>query len=259
TRSALRDVIGRCIYGVDINPMAVELCKISLWMEAMEPGKTLGFLDHHIKCGNSLLGTTPALMADGIPDNAFKPIEGDDKTVCKDLKEQNKGERAGLDMFSAVLERRTPANLTATFAQLSDEDDSSADARARKAERYRSLVQSAEYENSWFLADAWCASFVLPKTNLDELAVTYRCFRNWEADPGRASPGDRQKVHAIAGDYQFFHWHLTFPEVFWIPDADEDAENEQCGWSGGFDCVLGNPPWEKTKLHDAEWFATSRP
>ena len=55
TRAALRAVIGRCVYGVDINPMAVELCKVSLWLEAMEPGKPLSFLDHHIQCGNSLL------------------------------------------------------------------------------------------------------------------------------------------------------------------------------------------------------------
>ena len=57
---ALRDVIGRCLYGVDVNPMAVELCKVSLWLEAIEPGKPLSFLDHQIQCGNSLLGTTPA-------------------------------------------------------------------------------------------------------------------------------------------------------------------------------------------------------
>ena len=59
TRTALRDVIGRCVYGVDLNPMAVELCKVALWMEALEPGKPLSFLDHHIQCGNSLLGTIP--------------------------------------------------------------------------------------------------------------------------------------------------------------------------------------------------------
>src|SRR6266567_4163070 len=78
-RKALRDVAGRCIYGVDLNPMAVELCKVSLWMEAIEPGKPLSFLEQHIQCGNSLLGATPALLAKGIPDSAFEPIEGDDK------------------------------------------------------------------------------------------------------------------------------------------------------------------------------------
>src|SRR5213079_827745 len=76
-RTALRQVVGRCIYGVDLNPMAVELCKVSLWMEALEPGKPLSFLDAHIKCGNALLGTTPKLIAEGVPDDAFQPLMGD--------------------------------------------------------------------------------------------------------------------------------------------------------------------------------------
>ena len=81
---AKRDIIGRCVYGVDLNPMAVELCKVSLWMEALEPGKPLVFLDHHIQVGNSLIGATPALLAKGIPDEAFEPIEGDDQAACRE-------------------------------------------------------------------------------------------------------------------------------------------------------------------------------
>jgi type I restriction-modification system DNA methylase subunit len=77
---ALRDVIGRCLYGVDMNPMAAELCRVGLWLEALEPGKPLSFLDHHIRVGNSLLGTTPELIAAGLPDEAFTVIEGDDTT-----------------------------------------------------------------------------------------------------------------------------------------------------------------------------------
>src|SRR5262249_13964551 len=94
-RTALRDVIGRCIYGVDVNPMAVELCKVSLWMEALEPGKPLSFLDHRILCGNSLLGAAPALLQKGIPDEALDPIEGDDKEICRKFKKQNREERKG--------------------------------------------------------------------------------------------------------------------------------------------------------------------
>jgi len=92
-RHALRDVIGRCLYGVDINPMAAELCRVSLWLEALEPGKPLSFLDHHIRVGNSLLGATPALLAKGLPDEAFTPIEGDEKEVCQKFKKVNKAER----------------------------------------------------------------------------------------------------------------------------------------------------------------------
>ena len=92
-RAALRRVTGRCIYGVDINPMAAELAKVSLWIEALEPGKPLSYLDQNIRVGNSLLGVTPALLAEGLPDAAFTPIEGDDRKVAAALKKQN-AERA---------------------------------------------------------------------------------------------------------------------------------------------------------------------
>ena len=80
-RTALRDVITQCIYGVDVNPMAVELAKVSLWLEALDPGKPLSFLDAHVKCGNALIGATPKLIDDGIPDAAFKPVEADDPVL----------------------------------------------------------------------------------------------------------------------------------------------------------------------------------
>src|SRR3546814_16633654 len=74
--------------------MAVELCKVSLWMESMEPGKPLAFLDHRIVCGNALLGTTSELLAKGVPDDAFKPLTGDDRTVVTSLRNRNRAERA---------------------------------------------------------------------------------------------------------------------------------------------------------------------
>ncbi len=114
-RAALRDVVSHCIYGVDINPMAVELCRVNLWLEAVEPGKPLSIFDLHIQCGNSLLGATPALLARGIPGSSLQ---------C-----------------------------------------------------------------------------------------------------------------------QFFHWHLAFPDVFRVPVNGERPDNEQTGWNGGFDVVLGNPPY----------------
>ena len=92
-QAAMRDVVGRCIYGVDVNPMAAELAKVSLWLEAIEPGRPLSFLDAHVKVGNSLLGTTPALLAAGVPDEAFKPLEGDDKKYATSMRKQNARER----------------------------------------------------------------------------------------------------------------------------------------------------------------------
>jgi hypothetical protein len=94
-RHALRDVVSNCIHAIDINPMAVELCKVSMWLEATEPGKPLSFLDHRIVCGNALLGATPELLADGIPDDAFAVLTGDDKATVASLKKRNKARPEG--------------------------------------------------------------------------------------------------------------------------------------------------------------------
>ena len=94
-RHAMRDVVRHCLYGVDLNDMAVELCKVALWMESMEPGKPLSFLDAHIQCGNSLIGVTPGLDISEIPDDAFQPVTGDDKTTATGLRKRNKKEREG--------------------------------------------------------------------------------------------------------------------------------------------------------------------
>jgi hypothetical protein len=91
--------------------MAAELAKVSLSLEAFEPGKPLIYVDENIRVGNSLLGVTPALLADGLPDEAFTPIEGDDRKVCAALKKQNAAERQGQhDLFpSPASPYRTPS------------------------------------------------------------------------------------------------------------------------------------------------------
>ena len=96
---ALRDVTGRCLYGVDVNDLAAELAKVSLWLEALEPGKPLGFLDARIRVGNSLLGTTPALLRAGVPDAAFMELEGDDKRIAAGVRKRNKVQADGQDVL----------------------------------------------------------------------------------------------------------------------------------------------------------------
>ena len=95
-RHALRDVARACIYGVDRNPMAVELTKVALWIETVEPGKPLGFLDANIRCGDSLFGVFDLkALEKGIPDDAYKPLSGDDKETAKHFLARNRAERAG--------------------------------------------------------------------------------------------------------------------------------------------------------------------
>jgi hypothetical protein len=260
-RKALRDVVGRCIYGVDINPMAVELCKVSLWMEAIEPGKPLSFLEQHIQCGNSLLGATPALLAKGIPDSAFEPIEGDDKKICSEYKKKNKQQREGnrtlFDPEGMPWERL--GDLATSMMQLEEMGDDTVEEVRRKQEHYNRLVKSSDYLFGRLWADAWCAAFVWKKNNEFAYPITEEVFRNIEKNPYSIPTWMRDEIIRLREQYQFFHWHLAFPDVFRVPTKGEIPESEQEGWSGGFDVVLGNPPWERIKIQEKEWFATRRP
>lgn len=245
---ALRDVIGHCLYGVDVNPMAAELCRVSLWLEALEPGKPLSFLDHHIRVGNSLFGATPELIAAGLPDEAFTPIEGDEKKICAALRKQNKQEREGQrDMLHAMVAE--PAAEYDSFAArtrgIDEAPDDTVDEIKRKAEQYQRLVVSPEYRHAQKIADAWCAAFVWPKrTDAPAHPLTTDTLRRLEADAGSLTTNQLKETERLSAQYQFFHWHLAFPEVF---------------EKGGFDCVLANPPWERVKLQEKEWFAERRP
>ena len=256
-RTALRDCIRNCLYGVDLNPMAAELCRVNLWLESMEPGKPLSFLDHHIKIGNSLLGVTPALLTAGIPDAAFDPIEGDDKKLCTRFKKANKKEREDAknkqtSLFAAPIKL---GNLTSVYAALSALPDDSLDQVAAKARQYESLVSSSDYKSGRLLADAWCAAFVWKKTPEFDFPVTEEVFRAIESNPHSLAPWMLDEIQRLAKHYKFFHWHLEFPDVF---TAAPDAANPN-GWTGGFDCILGNPVWERVKLQEQEFFATRAP
>jgi hypothetical protein len=261
-RGALRDVIGHCIYGVDINPMAVELCKVNLWMEALEPGKPLSFLDHHIKCGNSLMGATPTLLADGIPDEAFTPIEGDDKAVCTEFKKKNKKERESgqRSMFDAAMQSwERLGDLGASMLNLDELADDTIEDVRRKQELYESLVQSTGYEHGRVWADMWCAAFVWKKTNEFPYPITEEVFRRVERNPYPLVVWMRVEVERLRQQYQFFHWHLEFPDVFRLPSLGKAPDNAQMDWNGGFDTLLSNPPWERIKLQEEEFFAARDP
>jgi hypothetical protein len=234
-RHALRDVIGRCVFGVDINPMAVELCQVALWMEALEPGKPLSFLKHHVQCGNSLLGATPALLAKGIPDEAFEPIEGDDKGYCKASKKTNKREREDRRSGQQRVEDLLPrlGNFAVEMAALDTLPDETTDQVRAKAERYERLVGASGYRTSGgFLADVWCAALVWRKTKAFDYPITERIFRQVEANPHDIAPWMFEEVVRLREQYHFFHWHTAFPGVFRPPGKGEKPDNELAGWCG---------------------------
>lgn len=258
---ALRDVIGRCLYGVDINPMAVELCKVTLWLEALEPGKPLSFLDHHIRCGNSLLGATPALIEQGIPDEAFTPIEGDDKEYCRKYKKRNREERTQMELDEWAPWEHL-GNLPEAMARLDALQDDTIEGILEKQRHYEEIVRSSGYVHSRFLADAWCAAFVWKKREDSDLPhpITNKILRQIERNPQSMydfTPWLRDEIMRLARQYQFFHWHLAFPEVF--PPRGVVHACTSHSLSSGFSVILGNPPWERVKLQEKEWFAERNP
>ena len=266
-RLAVRDVIRRCIFGVDLNPLAVDLCKLALWLESHSAGMPLSFLDHHIRCGNSLVGATRALVEAGIPDEAYKPVSGDDKATASSIKKRNKQERE-LALKQGLVQRDMFAAAPGDHALLAGElraldetgDDNVAAARARAA-RYAALRRRADAERARF--DLWTAAFFQPLTTQNARYVpTTRDLIDF--DP----TGEKALMAApLAQDVGFFHWELEFPQVFEGLRAEGGRLRESAALgsdhqpsplspqpSGGFDVVLGNPPWERIKLQEQEHF-----
>ncbi|MBK7931787.1 MAG: hypothetical protein IPJ98_31195 [Bryobacterales bacterium] len=127
-----------------------------------------------------------------------------------------------------------------------------------KEKRWQEAVASSDYLDGKLLADTWCAVFAWRKDSLTEFPPTDDILVEIERNPN-ACAGHRPEMYReilrLAGKHRFLHWHLAFPDVFRVPVAPEHPSNQQTGWSGGFDAVLGNPPWEKFTVGEEEWFA----
>ena len=250
-RHALRDVIAHCIHGVDRNPMALELARMSLWLEAMTPDRPLGFLDHHLQCGDALLGLTDlAALEHGIPKDAFRPLSGDDKDVCKALAKTNAAELKDLER-----KRRSHAFgqqdlLTQRHAWLDElraleaMPDATLNDIATKQAAWQTFAEQAIDSPLRHAADMLLAAFLLPKTQGTHAQVPTAASVLLELMGEHAQglqAGKRQAAHAVCSEARVLHWPLTFPLVY---------------ASGGFTCMLGNPPWERIKLQEEEFFAS---
>jgi hypothetical protein len=232
-RHALRRVVSRCLFGVDLNPLAIELCKVSLWMEAVEPGRPLSFLDSHIQHGNALLGASPAWMEHGVPDAAWEPVDGDDKKTATALKKRNQRASDGQRVLDTLWPRpveHTDQSVTRAVAELEANSDADAAAVEDKKSKWDGILDTTEYRRNKLVADAWCASFVWPKQpgELADCAPTSELWRQLRDAQGEAPELAVKTTAELANQYHFFHWHLGFPQIF---------------ARGGFDVVLGNPPW----------------
>ena len=244
-----RMVLKRCIYGVDKNPLTVELAKVSLWLHSFTVGAPLSFLDHHLRCGDSLVGLR---VQDAGPEL---------------------GRLGGLFASTAIAGAENAASGMQRIEEMSDADISEVHESA-------SLFRDVEYDTAglrgvldvltgirWLTAGmkarertAFKSPMVGPISERPDDAYDLLARGPDAFDSG--STGDSGPSHAgfatlwdearaVAQSEGFLHWEAAFPGVWQEWEADRQA--------GGFDAVIGNPPWDRIKLQEVEWFATRSP
>jgi len=251
-RHALRDVIRHCTYAVDKNPLAVDLCKVALWVEGHNAGLPLSFLDNHIKCGDSLVGVADlSVLEKGIPDDAYKPVTGDDKEAAKHYRNRNKREREG--QLSLPVGAAPPdegrETLAREFDALAQQEEQTPGDVAAKEELYESLRgPGGKWYDLKVACDLWTYAFFAPlrhagTDHIDHVPTTSD-VRGYLLRPNAANGALVGEAVGFSQEMPFFHWPLEFPDVF---------------ARGRFDVVLGNPPWERIKLQEEEFFAVRAP
>ena len=252
-----RYVVERCIYGVDVDPLAVSLCQLSLWIETMDRDLPFSFLDHKIRCGNSLIGAWFDQFQH-YPAMAWKNREAGDKNhsngvhyqkgaQTKAIKEWVKNELTpdlrhtleGRTLFHEDLLEQASAAHGAALEGLERMHRLPIQDSAERARLYREeLTGSDEWRSLKSAMDLWCSCWFWPADELDSapLPTTF-------SDP---APETRAVAERIAAAMRFFHWELEFPDVFRQAEA-------------GFDAMLGNPPWDIAKPKSQEFFSSIDP
>lgn len=249
-RHALREVIGHCIFGVDRNPMAIELARMALWLEGFAEGCPLNFLDHHLQVGDALLGLTDLNVLEyGISKDAFKALSGDDKEVCKLLAAQNSNALKQLEKDRKSPQFKLPLEQSSQLAELQRIEampqNTLKQTTAQEA-AYAAFLEKTQNSPLRNAADILVGAYLLPKTPDTQSQVPTTATLMLELMAGADNHNaqhqtQRQAALQACADASVFHWPLAFPQVF---------------AQGGFDCVLGNPPWEVTQMGEEEFFST---
>lgn len=246
-RPALREVIQRCIYGVDRNPAAIDLCRLALWLESHNPGKSLSFLEHNIRCGDSLIGIDRMeRLEGGIPDKAFNALTGDAGMAAKKYKKINKDflkSKQGTIYGETAKLRLEQEDFAAAYEELLQQSDETVADYAAKKDRFEQLRNNKSWWTEWMACNLFTYAFFQPLDNdtPEHLVVTSETLSKYRNNPAALHGQIAGQVIKAADHFRFFHWPLEFPEVM---------------AQGGFDVMLGNPPWERIKLQEKEFFAT---
>ena len=234
-----RMVLKRCIFGVDKNPMAVELAKLSLWLHSFTVGAPLSFLDHHLRCGDSLFGISVRSGMDRAKAHGAGPL-------------LNGPAQAVLAAANGVQAVEALADAEIAEVEQSAQGWAEAEAKTRPLDRFLSLIHAFDWLNV---------------RDKEDKAALHAFFDGRFGDPleiaqGRAVPENGteeaerfrallERARALAAEERFLNWQVSFPGVW------EHLTNSRP--EGGFDAVIGNPPWERMKLEEVEWFAERRP
>ena len=244
-----RMVLKRCIYGVDKNPLTVELAKVSLWLHSFTVGAPLSFLDHHLRCGDSLIGLRVH--------NATREI----------------ARLGGITSGSAVQAAENATQGMLRIEELSDADIAEVEESAQLFGEVEKTTAPLRGLLDTFCGVHWLSAGLKKKarTVFEQPLVgvialgTERAFELLAHGPESVDPADpiRQRTfwpafielwnsaRRIANRENFLHWQVAFPGV-WRDWQDDNPV-------GGFDAVIGNPPWDRIKLQEVEWFATRSP
>lgn len=280
-REALREVIQKCIYAVDYNPDAVELCKVVLWIEGYCAGKPLSFLDHHIRCGNSVVGITNLdVLLEGVPKEAFYSEDNDVKRMVVNLNRNALNDIYAMKNDPSAGGQGTLFTRDFTIESIDDEQINLADqVRKINALSEETLLEQLTKQKSWEdlmlsprveclrrACDIYTYAFykqftkedidstmddsgIFSAYNIPYTRTVYQALQeikyieNPSSDAQYIDESLRKEVESAANTHRFFHWCVEFPEVF----ADK----------GGFDVMCGNPPWDKIKVEDKKWFESN--
>ena len=260
-----RMALKRCIYGVDLNPLAVELAKMSLWLHSFTVGAPLSFLDHHLRCGDSLMGGWLAQTAEDIRTStdaftgyvfaaataATEGIRAIEHMGDADIAEVKESAELFRNMQETVAPIRRMLNFFTGLRWMAAGNNH----RPLALRRPKQLRVQIDEENAagieWWVLQDFDDLVQLVQDGPDALSDREREAENFDIAGFEWFGSLWRRTQELAVERRMLHWELDFPGVF-------------TGWrprSGGFDAVIGNPPWERVKLQEVEWFApeTRRP
>mgnify|MGYP002677651939 FL=1 len=281
-RQALREVISRCVYAVDYNPDAVELCKVVLWIEGYCAGKPLSFLDHHIRCGNSVLGVSDLqMLIDGVPDKALtaedkdtlKALKKMNQEAVKKINNQNSDEPLlGLeDTFGVVKLSAAQIGLADKIRFINHLPEDTLEEEIIKQERWRELMEAARVDCLRRACDIYTYAFYKTVKHdeilIDNESVNGKIKLEAEVPYTKTVTRALQEIEAMECAEKgktFLTYYRELSKDFKSEVKRIAEEQRFFHWcvefpevfaaNKGFDVMCGNPPWDKIKVEDKKWF-----